>query len=139
MLEAILIVDDDPDEANLIKRAALSLHPKSPVSTVFSAKELTDYLDGQGPYADRETYPHPALILLDLRMPGMNGFDALQWLKSHPRHSAIPVIVASSFDRQRDIRKSYQLGARTFLSKPITPEKIRNAVRSLRLPVEFED
>jgi CheY-like chemotaxis protein len=138
-MEAILIVDDDPDEANLIKRAALSLHPKLPVLTVFSAKELTDYLDRHERYAHREDYPHPALILLDLRMPGMNGFEVLEWLKDHPPHSTIPVIVASSFDRQRDIRKSYQLGARTFLSKPITPEKIRNAIRALRLPVEFED
>ena len=59
-------------------------------------------------------------------MPEMNGFEVMEWLKSHPLHAAIPVIVASTFDRQREIRKSYQLDARTFLSKPVNPPSQRH-------------
>lgn len=139
MEDAIIIVDDDPDDANLIKRAVLGLHPKPSVQTVTSGKDLTDYLDGAGRYADREAFPYPGLILLNLRMPGMNGFEVMEWLKSQPLHVAIPVIVVSSFDRQQKIRRSYQLGARTFLSKPVHPETIRDATRALMRPIEFLD
>jgi CheY-like chemotaxis protein len=137
MEDAVIIFDDDPDDANLIKRAVLGLHPKPSVQTVTSGKDLTDYLDGEGRYADREAFPYPGLILLDLRMPGMNGFEVMEWLKSQPFHAAIPVIVVSSFDRQQETRKSYQLGARTFLSKPVHPETIRDVIRALMRPIEF--
>jgi len=119
MAAAILIVDDLPDDANLLRRTVLSLRPKCSVLTVSGGKDLKDYLDGQGRYADRETFTYPSLLLLDLRMPEMSGFEVMEWLKNHPIHAAIPVIVTSTFDRQREIRKSYQLGARTFLSKPL--------------------
>ena len=139
MLEAILIVDDDADEASLIRRAVMGLHPKSPVETVTSGLDLKAYLDGQGRYANRETFPYPGLILLDLRMPEMDGFEVLTWLKSHALHAAIPVIVISAFDQQQNIRKAYQMGARTFLSKPVNPESIRAAIRALMLPIGFFD
>ncbi len=138
-MDSILIVDDDANDAAFIRRAVLSLNPKTPVLTVGSSKELIAYLEGQGLYADREVFPYPALILLDLRMQEMNGFELLQWLRNEARHSSIPVIVVSSYDRQREIRKSYQLGARTFLSKPVNPESIRNAIRALNLTTEFFD
>ena len=103
--DAILIVDDDPDDAYLIKRAVLGLHPKPVVQCITSGTQLKDYLDGEGRYTDREAFPYPGLILLDLRMPGMNGFEVMEWLKSKPLHSTIPVIVVSSFDRQQEIRR----------------------------------
>jgi CheY-like chemotaxis protein len=139
MLDAILIVDDDPDEAKLVRRAVLGLHPKPSVQTVTSGTDLKAYLDGQGRYEDRENFPYPGLILLDLRMPEMDGFEVMEWLKSQLLHSAIPVIVMSAFDQQANIRRAYQLGARTFLSKPVNPESIRDAIRALRLPIEFID
>jgi two-component system response regulator len=139
MFDAILIVDDDPDDANLIRRAVLSLHPKPPVRIVTRGMDLKAYLDGVYDYADREVFPYPGLILLDLRMPGMSGFEVMEWLKSQPFHSTIPVIVISSYDLQANIRKCYQLGARTFLSKPVNPQDIRRAIRALMLPIEFAD
>ncbi len=139
MTAAILIVDDQPDEAALIKRAVLRLRPSGPVIVLPSAKELKDYVNAEGRYIDREAFPYPSLILLDLKMPDMNGFELLEWLKREPLHAAVPVIVVSSFDRQKDIRKSYQLGASTFLSKPVNPERIRGAVRALGLAVDFAD
>ena len=139
MNESILIVDDNPDDAALIKRAVLSLHPKSTVRWLSGANELKVWLEGEGEFADREKFPYPCLILLDLRMPEMNGLELLEWLKDQPKHSKIPVIAVSSFDRQREIRKSYQLGAKTFLSKPISAEELRTAIRSLKLPVDFAE
>jgi two-component system, response regulator len=134
-----IIVDDNADDAALIKRAVLSRRPKSPVRTMTSSQELRDWLEGRGRRADQETLPYPSLILLDLRMPEMDGFELLAWLRNEPRHSAIPVIAVSSFDRQPEIRRSYQLGSRTFLSKPVDPESVRSAIRALRLPIEFFD
>ncbi|HEY3854033.1 MAG TPA: response regulator [Verrucomicrobiae bacterium] len=139
MNESILIVDDNADDAALIKRAVFSLHPRCAVRVLTCAKELKEWVDGEGEFADREQFPYPCLILLDLRMPEMTGLELLEWLKDQPRHSAIPVIAVSSFDRQREIRKSYQLGARTFLSKPISAEELRTAIRSLKLPVVFAE
>jgi CheY-like chemotaxis protein len=136
---AILIVDDSTDDAAFIKRGVLSLRPKSPVRTVTSSRELRQYLDGTDSYADRSAFPYPGLILLDLRMPEVSGFEVLDWLKRDLRHAEIPVIVVSSVDRQVDIRKSYELGACTFLSKPFNPVSFRGSVRSLMLPVEFSD
>jgi CheY-like chemotaxis protein len=139
MQAAILIVDDNADDAALIKRAVVSLRPKSPVNIVLGGNELKAWLNGQGRYADREGFPYPALILLDLRMPEINGFEVMEWLRNQPRHAAIPVIMISLFDDQKNINKSYQLGARTFLRKPITPESFRDAIRALKLPIEFFD
>ncbi len=139
MSNAILIIDDDPDDTALIKRALLSLGPKSPIRSVSSGKELREYLERAGGHADREAFPYPDLILLDLRMPEINGFEVLGWLKRESSHSLIPVIVVSSFDRQREIRKSYELGACTFLSKPLSPATILTAVRSLMLPIQFSE
>lgn len=139
MPKAILIIDDNLDDANLIKAAVSSLGPTSPIRIVTGSKELREYLEGQGAYANRQAFPYPALILLDLRMPEENGFEVLGWLKRESRHAAIPVIAVSAFDRQREIRKSYELGACTFLSKPVNPISFLGAVRTLRLPIEFSD
>ena len=139
MFDAILIVDDDPDDANLIRKTVLDLHPKRSAQTVISGLDLKAYLAGQGRYADREAFPYPGLILLDLRMPEMDGFEVMEWLKIQRLHAAIPVIVISAFGQQQNIRRAYQLGARTFLSKPVHPENIRDAIRALMLPIEFFD
>jgi len=139
MQDSILIVDDNPDDAMLIKRAVTNLRTKASVRIVFSGKEMMEYVDGTSGYSDREAYPYPVLILLDLRMPEVNGFELLIWLKSEPRHAGIPVIVITCLDGQREIRKSYQLGARTFLRKPISSKSIRDAITSLKLPIEFSD
>lgn len=139
MSNAILIVDDDGDDAALLKRTVASLRPKASVQIVTGGRELKEYLDAENRFADRESFPYPALILLDLRMPEINGFELMEWLRNEPRHAGVPVIVISSFDRQKEIRKSYQLGARTFLNKPVKPETIREAIRALKLPIEFFD
>jgi CheY-like chemotaxis protein len=109
------------------------------VQTVHSGRDLKAYLEGEGPYADRATFPYPGLILLDLRMPGMDGFEVMEWLKRQPLHAAIPIIAISAFDQQKNISKAYQLGARTFLSKPVHAESVRDAIRALKLPIEFFD
>jgi CheY-like chemotaxis protein len=137
MRNAILIVDDIPDDASLIRRAVLDLHPKAVVQVVTSGTDLKAYLEGKGPYANREAFPYPCLIMLDLRMPEMDGFEVMEWLKSQTRHAAVPVIAISAFDQQKFIKRAYQLGARTFLSKPVNSESIREAIRVLCLPVEF--
>ena len=139
MSKSILIVDDDQDDARLIRRAVMGLRPKSAVHAIPGGMDLKAYLEGQGRYANRESFPYPGLIMLDLRMPEMDGFEVMEWLRDHPRHAGIPIVVISSFDRQQLISKSYQLGARTFLSKPVHPTHIREAFRSLGLPIEFLD
>jgi two-component system response regulator len=81
--------------------------------------------------------PYLGLILLELGMPEMSGFELMEWLRNEPRHAGFPIIVISCLDRQREIRKTYQLGARTFLRKPVNSETIRDAIHALMLPIEF--
>jgi len=79
-----------------------------------------DYLIGAGPFADRERYPMPMMILMDIKMPVMDGFEVLSWLRSRPGIRVIPTIVFSSSDLPSDITRAYELGANSFMTKSVT-------------------
>src|SRR5438270_424523 len=77
--------------------------------------EAMDYLRGEGSYANRDEYPLPALILLDLKMPKVDGFEVLTLLRAHPTLRSLPVLVLTSSDQLRDVNRAYELGANSFL------------------------
>lgn len=89
-----------------------------PLVLVCDGLEAVDYLSGKGQYADRSAHPLPALIVLDLKMPRMNGFDVLAWLAQQPDFKQIPAVVLSSSANELDINKARQLGAREYFVKP---------------------
>jgi CheY-like chemotaxis protein len=114
----ILLVEDDPNDILLMQRAFNRARLANPLEVVTDGEEAIEYLSGTGKYADREHYPMPLMILLDLKMPRRNGFEVLEWLKEHPEFSQIPVVVLTASDQQPDVEKAYRLGARSYLTKP---------------------
>lgn len=99
-----------------------------------SAEEGRRYLQGEAEYEDRRKFPFPNVILMDLKMPGMDGFDLLQWLKEHPDCGVIPTIVFTSSAQDRDIRRAYEMGANAYIKKPGT---LAELVRVIHLMYEF--
>jgi len=118
-----LLLEDSEDDAILVQRAFQKGNILNRLITLRNAEEGMAYLLGSGAYNDREHFPVPALILLDLKLPGIDGFDFLRWLRQQPRLEKLRVVVLSSSDRVRDINLAYKLGANSYLIKPLDFER----------------
>jgi|HubBroStandDraft_1064217.scaffolds.fasta_scaffold536069_1 CheY-like chemotaxis protein len=129
----ILIVDDDLDDAALTKRAITALYPDIPVLIIDSGKGLVSYLEGESASSQRTGRHLASAILLDLRMPEMDGFAVLEWIKEQPKYAGIPVIVVSVFEDLPHLNRAYALLARAYLLKPINAESFHNALSSLKI------
>lgn len=114
----LLVAEDSEDDVFLLDRALRQTGVAINARFVSDGQEALNYLQGVGGFRDRQTYPMPAMIMLDLKMPRLDGFDVLAWLKSQPEHRRTPVIIFSSSDDRRDIDRAYNLGANCFLMKP---------------------
>lgn len=117
--ESILLVDDDPNDRLLIERAFQKAGLKSVLRTAPGGAEAIDYLRGISKFADRSRYPLPFLVLLDLKMPAVGGFDVLQWIRSQPSLKRLLVVVLTSSNLQTDVDRAYELGANSYLVKPV--------------------
>jgi CheY-like chemotaxis protein len=117
-LPLVLAVEDEESDAILLKRAFRMAKVLNPLTVVRDGQEAVDYLCGSGPYGDRHKHPMPALVLLDLKMPLMSGFDVLAWIATRPDLRSIPVVVLSSSFSEADMRKAREMGAREYLVKP---------------------
>jgi CheY-like chemotaxis protein len=132
----VLIVDDDPYDALLTQGVIDELEPRFPVQILTSGEDLVAYFQGEGLYHDRTHYPYPGLVLLDLKMPNMDGFEVLAWLKGHPEHKAVPIVVLSGFaDMVEQVTRAYNLGAHSFLPKPVQLRDIKSIVSFLKLSI----
>ncbi|MDB6122764.1 MAG: response regulator receiver protein [Pedosphaera sp.] len=118
--EPVLVVEDDPNDALLLKIALQKNGLDGNIHFVSDGQEAMDYLSGIPPYDDRQKHPFPSLIYTDLKMPRQDGFEVLKWLNDRPDCSVIPIIVLSASAEDRDIKKAYQLGANAYLVKPST-------------------
>ena len=114
-----LLVEDNEDHVVLIRRAFTKSKIVNPVQVVPNGEEAIAYLQGTGRFANRAEFPLPALILLDLKLSGMDGFDVLRWIRAQPSLQAIRVIVLTSSNAIKDVNLAYQLGANSFLIKPV--------------------
>jgi CheY-like chemotaxis protein len=130
MTEPILIVEDRSEDAQLLEEMLRHLGVSNPIRLVSSAVEAVAYLQGDFPYSDRVRFPLPKLLLLDLKMPGMDGFELMAWLKTHRRLDELQVIVVSGVDDMAAIRRAYQAGARSFLPKPYSTVDLENLMRA---------
>lgn len=129
----VVIVDDDPCDASLSQMVIRELDPKFPVQILSSGEDLLAYLQGNDPYGDHTQYPMPCLVLLDLKMPGMDGFEVLEWLQGHPEHANIPIVVLSGFvGMVEQVTRAYGQGAHAFLTKPIQVGDIQNVLSFLK-------
>lgn len=115
----ILLAEDNEDDVAMMRRAFKKANFLNPLHVVENGEEAIAYLQGAGKYASREEYPLPSLLLLDLKMPRKNGFDVLEWIRHQPGLSSLRVVVLTSSDEIRDVNRAYQLGANSFLVKPL--------------------
>jgi CheY-like chemotaxis protein len=128
---AVLLVEDDADDVLLTQIAFEKARLANPLMVVRDGEEAIAYLRGEEVYADREKYPLPILLLLDLKMPKINGFQVLEWLQLQPSLSRIPVAVMTSSDSDPDVNLAYQLGASSYLVKPPDAEALLALVQRL--------
>lgn len=115
----ILLAEDEEDDVLLIRRAFSEAKISNPLYVVWNGQEAISYLKGEGKYANRDEYPLPDLLLLDLKMPRVNGFEVLKWVRQQPGLAPLRVLVLTSSDQIRDVNEAYQLGANSFLVKPL--------------------
>ncbi len=115
----ILLAEDDPNDVLLIQRAFQKAGLRESLRVVRDGEQAIEYLSGSGPYANREKFPLPFVLLLDLKMPGTDGFEVLQWLRTDPELKRLLVVVLTSSNLQADVDRAYELGANSYLVKPV--------------------
>lgn len=120
---SVLLAEDNEDDLFLSKRV-LAKAGVSPVFHVADGKEAIDYLSGQGEYTDRSRHPLPAVMLLDLKMPGLSGHEVLEWLRAQPALRGLKVFVLTSSGETRDRERVEKAGAQGYFVKPLTSEHL---------------
>ncbi len=129
----ILLVEDNADDAYLLTRALRSAEIDNPVHTVIDGEQAVAYLKGHGNFADRQQFPLPSLVLLDLKLPRVSGLEVLQWIQNEPSLPQLVVVVLSSSGEPRDINMAYRFGARSYLIKPPTAASFVDLAKGLKL------
>jgi len=129
----ILLVEDDENDALLFDLALKQTRILNPLQIVQDGEEALDYLKGKGKYSDRNTFPLPCLVILDLKLPKRTGFEVLQWLKIQDGLKRLPVVVLSSSGEMKDLERAYDLGANSYLVKPIEFDGLLDMVNTLSL------
>lgn len=127
----ILMADDDEDDRLLTKEAMHESRVLNDLMFVEDGVQLLQYLRGEGKYQDRTSYPLPGLILLDLNMPKMDGREALKEIKSDAKLRRIPVVILTTSKAEEDMVKGYDLGAASYITKPVTFEALVDLMRTL--------
>src|SRR5882724_8639584 len=128
----ILIVEDERNDVFFLEYAFEGAGITNPLQIVEDGQEAIDYLSGARKYADRLRYPLPCLVLLDLKLPRKSGLDVLRWIQEHPAFQMMIVIVLSSSRNKSDVDEAYQLGARSYLVKPLTLGERLELARSIK-------
>jgi CheY-like chemotaxis protein len=127
----ILMADDDQDDCLLVSSAFEESRLVNDLRFVRDGEELMDYLYRRGQYSDALTVPRPGLILLDLNMPRKDGREALKEIKSDEGLREIPIVVLTTSKDEEDVIRSYNLGANSYITKPVTFEGLVNVMKSL--------
>ena len=131
--KVILLVEDNPDDEALTRRALMKSHILNEVVVAHDGVDALDYLFGTGTYADRDTSIQPQVILLDLKLPKLDGLGVLRRLRDDDRTRLLPVVVLTSSKEDQDLMQSYRLGANSYMRKPVDFLQFIEAVRQLGL------
>src|SRR6516164_7091600 len=119
----ILLVDDREEDVLLIRRAFNKARVVNRVEVAWSGEEAIAYLSGSGKFANRAEYPVPVLVLLDIKMPGVDGLEVLKWIRRVSLYPTLRVVMLTSSELMRDVNSAYELGANSFLVKPVDFER----------------
>ena len=130
--KTFLLVEDDGLDVEFVEHQFKQAPDHLSLQVVRDGVEAVHYVEGQGAFADRQKFPPPDVILLDLKMPRMNGFEFLVWLRSRPSEPDrfIPVFVVSSSPLPEDMKRAYTLGANSYLMKPVNWQEFRDRIRA---------
>jgi len=131
MEKTILLVEDNPNDEELTLRALRKANIANEVAIARDGQEALDFLFGTGKYAGRELPSMPAVVLLDLKLPKLDGIDVLQRIRADPRTRLVPVVILTSSSEDEDMVRSYQSGANSYVRKPIEFSAFANAVTQL--------
>jgi len=127
----VLLVEDNPLEIELTLRPLRELDPDSSIEVARDGEEALDFLFGRGAFRHRSGAPTPRLILLDLKLPRVDGMEVLRALRANSRTSMVPVVVLTSSDDPRELAQCYQLGANSCVQKPVRPEELRSCLKEV--------
>jgi CheY-like chemotaxis protein len=130
-MKTILQVEDDPNDVLFLQYAIKKVGLANPVHVASHGQEAIDYLQGVGKFADREQFPLPSLVLLDLKLPYVMGLEVLKWIRRNLQPPPI-VIVLTSSALEADVVAAYELGANAYLTKPSAPAQLQDLVRALQ-------
>jgi CheY-like chemotaxis protein len=127
----VLLVTDNPDDRARVILAFMRAARNVRISVTEDSRQMRDYLSGVPAYSDRDAYPIPQLILLDLDLPHKSGFDTLEWLRTEPRLNSIPVIVLTASRQASDIDAAYALGASSCVLKSVDEDAMQDIARGI--------
>jgi DNA-binding response OmpR family regulator len=131
MTRTILLVEDEENDVFFMQQAMQKAGVENPIQVATDGQEAIDYFKGTGKFANREEFPLPCLVLLDLKLPHVMGLDVLKWIRKQPEIKAIVVILSSSKE-EADIATAYRLGANAYLVKPPEVSKLVDMVKSIK-------
>jgi len=131
MKQSVLYAEDDENDAYFMRRVFVKAGLPHSLHIVENGQLAIDYLAGNGDFADRTRHPLPSLVLLDVKMPYLTGLEVLQWIRQHTEFDAIPVIMLTSSNQERDLREAHALHANGYILKPANAENLIAPLRSL--------
>jgi len=127
----ILHVEDDPNDVLLVGLAFRKAAANAAVQVVNDGEQAVNYLAGQGQFSDRQAFPVPTLVLLDLKLPRRSGLEVLSWLRSQEDLRRLPVVMLTSSNQQADVRRAYDIGLNSYLVKPSALEDLVETIRKI--------
>jgi len=127
----ILVAEDEASDVEILRLALKQAGLSNPLAVTSDGQEAISYLKGEGPFNDRCKHPLPELLILDLKMPRLTGFDVLAWLRNHPEFQSLPAVVLSSSSHEQDMAKARALGAREYHVKPTSLHELATIIQQL--------
>lgn len=126
-----MVAEDDEDTVLFMRRAFKKSGIDDGFQAVSDGVEAVAYLSGEGQYADRHKFPFPTVLLCDLKMPRMDGYELLRWLGEHESCKVVPTVIFSSSRLESDVHQCYVMGANAFLEKPTSPDEMAEVLKAM--------
>ena len=130
--QMILVLEDDGDDIFFLQRAFLQMGLGTSVRFAQNGEEAISYLEGKGRFQNRSKYPPPSVVVTDLKMPMVDGFEVLEWMRRNPQYRDTPVYVLSSSELAKDRDKARNCGATGFFTKPRIPQKLLPLLKEMQ-------